>query len=790
MEKNIYVSFQIDEQVIALMTPEQLRDYLPKYGDRLALIAFSKQTQGAASAIEGSERKSTLFDKLRARLEMKKKGGPNEHVRRAAPQAGNKNAKKMKRNIELKWVHSYNDTTDLKQVRAPNGGGPRTVNVDLSNTCEEVLQMAKDLFFPNGISKKGKVEEFHVFLTDQNYTKLDNNCTLNEVFQSTLYKNLKLNMATVPINLTQSHQSSIKTSASGANPSTSQFMNSSETHTESGSSLTSTSQSSVIQCTSGCSPSANQIMNASVANTESGSSLVSGTQSSNIHCTSGPSPSASELINISEASTVTEEQQTLDSQPTYILQAAGSFLQVNSVPHIETGSDSISCSSYPVDNSDENTRFAVEYCQHLPVVVGAEAVCPPVNSDEIIAYEVAVANILSQGNSVITSNESVVDTMKAGGVESDMNVYDDKGLSEFCDQPNVAQAVEENNLLVTQVLAESNVSSEEGVFTITLHRTVLWNEMIQYFKSEDIINMAIKFRFIDELGHDADGVSRDAYTAFWERFFLSNADGETRRVPVLSNDLGQEEWESIGRILVKGYKDHKYFPTTFAPAFCVALIHGENSVSPDVLKSSFLDFLSPSEKDVIEAALDGKAYDEEELICILDRFQCHVIPKVNELLACVHQIAHKVLIQEPKYALDAMSNIGEEALRSFFPEVESVIKMYEHLEPTASRVIKLLQANPSSQEESKSLGFLHQFIRGRNKIQLRRLLRLLTGSDVICVEKIEINFIAHPDRGGLPSIHTCGPMLELPSTYRKFPDFRSEWESILENPSCMEMHIA
>ena len=211
MEKNIYVSFQIDEQVIALMTPEQLKDYLPKYGDRLALIAFSKQTQGAASAIEGSERKSTLFDKLRARLEMKKKGGPNEHVRRAAPQAGNKNAKKMKRNIELKWVHSYNDTTDLKQVRAPNGGGPRTVNVDLSNTCEEVLQMAKDLFFPNGISKKGKVEEFHVFLTDQNYTKLDNNCTLNEVFQSTLYKNLKLNMATVPINLTQSHQSSIKT---------------------------------------------------------------------------------------------------------------------------------------------------------------------------------------------------------------------------------------------------------------------------------------------------------------------------------------------------------------------------------------------------------------------------------------------------------------------------------------------------------------------------------------------------------------------------------------------------
>ncbi|KAJ8321137.1 hypothetical protein KUTeg_001262 [Tegillarca granosa] len=44
--------------------------------------------------------------------------------------------------------------------------------------------------------------------------------------------------------------------------------------------------------------------------------------------------------------------------------------------------------------------------------------------------------------------------------------------------------------------------------------------------------------FINECGQDADGVSRDANSAFWESFFLRNADGETYRVPVLSKDYG------------------------------------------------------------------------------------------------------------------------------------------------------------------------------------------------------------------------------------------------------------
>ncbi|KAL3846733.1 hypothetical protein ACJMK2_017698 [Sinanodonta woodiana] len=86
----------------------------------------------------------------------------------------------------------------------------------------------------------------------------------------------------------------------------------------------------------------------------------------------------------------------------------------------------------------------------------------------------------------------------------------------------------------------SQALDDISVKTILLHRSNLQEEMLQYFKA-DILNTTLKFKFVNECGHDADGVSRDAYAGFWELFFLRNADGEVYRIPVLSQDYGQEE---------------------------------------------------------------------------------------------------------------------------------------------------------------------------------------------------------------------------------------------------------
>lgn len=64
--------------------------------------------------------------------------------------------------------------------------------------------------------------------------------------------------------------------------------------------------------------------------------------------------------------------------------------------------------------------------------------------------------------------------------------------------------------------------------------------------------------------------------------------GEVELVPALQPEYGREEWEAIGRILLKGYKDHGFFPIKLSLAFTVCLIFGENKVTTEMLIESFL----------------------------------------------------------------------------------------------------------------------------------------------------------------------------------------------------------
>lgn len=93
-------------------------------------------------------------------------------------------------------------------------------------------------------------------------------------------------------------------------------------------------------------------------------------------------------------------------------------------------------------------------------------------------------------------------------------------------------------------------------------------------------------------------------------FFDTSADGEDCKVPSLSPEYGLVEWQSIGRILSKGYLDHQVFPLQIAPAFFQALIVGEEIVSAEDLIESLLLFLSDTDIEVVKSTLDGCLSDE------------------------------------------------------------------------------------------------------------------------------------------------------------------------------------
>lgn len=96
----------------------------------------------------------------------------------------------------------------------------------------------------------------------------------------------------------------------------------------------------------------------------------------------------------------------------------------------------------------------------------------------------------------------------------------------------------------------------------------------------------------------------------------------------------EKEWKSVGIILVKSFKDYKYFSSCLCPAFTITLVFGEHSVSSDVLFQSLLLYISQQERDLQKALKeDLVGREQEELLDLVDRLGQRTLPKRDNLKA-------------------------------------------------------------------------------------------------------------------------------------------------------------
>ena len=187
--------FQIDEEVVMVMSDEDLATYIPKHGDRLAVFAHVRQF-----ANQSKKEKKTLFKHIKNKVTNKLV--TNElpaRETRSLSQRGNQNARRNARAIDIGWLHRDTKYSYLKQVRAHSGGGTRTVNIPRDNTMESILSQAKELFFPSGVSKKGKAESFQFSVADNTYAPLDFETKLQDLLDKTKLKTVRLYMVTCSV---------------------------------------------------------------------------------------------------------------------------------------------------------------------------------------------------------------------------------------------------------------------------------------------------------------------------------------------------------------------------------------------------------------------------------------------------------------------------------------------------------------------------------------------------------------------------------------------------------------
>jgi hypothetical protein len=124
-----------------------------------------------------------------------------------------------------------------------------------------------------------------------------------------------------------------------------------------------------------------------------------------------------------------------------------------------------------------------------------------------------------------------------------------------------------------------------------------------------------------------------------------------------------------------------------------------------------------------------------------------------------------------------------------FQSVKDVQHMYDAKRPTTKKVLKLIQSEPASDKERLCLDHLKKYIRSLQGNFLPLFLQFVTGSDVICFPHIEVTFSVLDGKTRRPVAHTCGPLLEIPSTYQSYNELSEEFSELLSNKDAWHFTI-
>lgn len=181
---------QVDKAVISIMTDEQMAKYISSYGDRISVLSFCKQTMSSPD-------KETLIQRIRDQIETRKMSSRRKGVQNPGEgmsRQRNLSAEKSSRKIEIGWLHF--DKNEYHQVRTNNGGGTRHVSVEKTSTVAQILELGKELFFPNGHSTKGHTDDFTFEVCDFKRKQIPLDDTVGRLYEQTKLKLLRFYICT------------------------------------------------------------------------------------------------------------------------------------------------------------------------------------------------------------------------------------------------------------------------------------------------------------------------------------------------------------------------------------------------------------------------------------------------------------------------------------------------------------------------------------------------------------------------------------------------------------------
>lgn len=174
--------------------------------------------------------------------------------------------------------------------------------------------------------------------------------------------------------------------------------------------------------------------------------------------------------------------------------------------------------------------------------------------------------------------------------------------------------------------------------------------------------------------------------------------------------------------------------------------------------------------------------DADDLLEFLGNYKCYKLPNKENVQEILSELAHQELIQRPRYIAQCWSQpLSALKHRKEFQTPQDITSLYEKKRPSTKKVIRSLLASPVTDAERQSLDFLKKSIRSLDDKSLQSFLKFTTGCCTMMDQGLTISFLTVDGLGRRPVAHTCGPLLEVPSTYQSYPELAEEFTSILSD---------
>ena len=810
----------MDASAVIHASDQVLRGLALKTGDILSLKAYVSQDQGSKKDEERQARKASLIDQL---LEQKKtSSGGSGSKRKSESQAGSKKQKqKSSKKVQIGWMHYNKEQQRYVPVRMAKGGGARDIDMPVDANIEHVKESSASLFFPNGTSYFGKLDEME--LNVGNYrgdvlSSLKDESGVSHVFS--IQKYYEINKTTRARLYLMSRQKSSLLSAPQSDPEKVKAVE-----------IEHKRKTNIIDIDKDEGSDVElkpKVLDGTIVIDKDKSSdgelyypdFLDSDWLDNIE------PSIDHLIGSSSerASLIAEQDNNFQQSQAYDLlrtkeradeeaKKADEAIRANklrtersnrvpeepsnnlnavlvNVRHVNLGLQSRSFPSNgtvsyvydwvgSLDTYPENFRLFKMPREELSPSDQISTVHKCTLLVEIVEDPILLSPIgeVSMPGYAAIDEHYHIDPLQMEGTTSAASPKQSRKVQ--VDENNYKTLCEKRKLSLNRM----EHHNYEGH---VVRRDDVLNQLLKLYKDGLIDTSKIAFlRFEGEDG-TGDGVTCDVFSSFWDEFYSRFCEGSCQCVPCLTVQLSDDDIKAIGMIITHMFVCFQMFPVRLSEALLQYCLFG--AVSDECLISFFLNLLSTHERDVLQGCIENPSlsFNRDKVMDILNEFNIVSLPTKDNLRALIINAARLTIINRPLFFTTNIK-IG---LGQFWDEVTSgeIRSVYELSVPTTERLLNALSFNAANETESKIARWLERYIRNSSEDMLRRLVRFCTSLPMLLPNRsIGVAFVDQSPNHLHPVGAACFKILKLPRQYVTFSQLKENLDFFLANSHVWNM---